>query len=172
MLGIEKYELNYLDDIEEVKKQYGQTFNDLIGQPIDEYFVQWNLDEKNWNEDGPIILSIGGNQYEFTAYQLQYSLTINKIRLTDKLDWYGARNEMPLIWKRDIFENINSALHNPITKIYALEYGLGASFHLVGFEFEIEGLKDCLHISNGLDCNNIKLHNTETDVNNKRFQIV
>jgi len=40
MLGIEKYELNYLNNIEEVKKLHKQTFNELIGKSIDSYFVQ------------------------------------------------------------------------------------------------------------------------------------
>ncbi|CAL2083608.1 hypothetical protein T190607A02C_200021 [Tenacibaculum sp. 190524A02b] len=74
-------------------------------------------------------------------------------------------------WKKNAFENINSILHKPITKIYGLEYGYKSNFHLVGFEFEFDNSKNCLHISNGLDCNTIKLHKTITDVKNKRIQI-
>ena len=171
MLGIEKYELNYISDFEEIKKLHKKTFTDLIGKSIDSYFVQWNLNEKDWNEDGPIILLIDGNQFEFTAFQLAYSLTINKIDLSKKLDWYGAGNEMPLEWKKNAFENINTILNKPITKIYALEFGEGSSFHLVGFEFEFMEMKEVLHISNGLDCNVMKLHKTQPDDRTKRIEI-
>ena len=58
MLGIEKYELNYLNSVDEVKKLHKKAFNELIGKSIDSYFVQWNQNERDWNEDGPIILLI------------------------------------------------------------------------------------------------------------------
>jgi hypothetical protein len=171
MLGIEKYELNYLNSVDEVKKLHKKAFNELIGKSIDSYFVQWNQNEKDWNEDGPIILLIDKKQYEFTAYQLEYSLTIDKIDQTDKLDWYGTGDEMPLEWTKNPFENINSILNKPITKIFGLEYGQESSFHIVGFEFEFEGVSDRLHISNGLDCNTMKLYRTVPDDRNKRIEI-
>ncbi len=172
MLGINKYELNCFSKIVDIEEIYGQIFNALIGQSIHSYFVQWNQNENNWNEDGPIILLINEKQYEFTAYQLEYSLTIDKINLTNKLDWYGGGNEIPLKWTKNVFKNINIILHKPITNIYALEYGQGSSFDLVGFEFEFEGTKDCLHISNGLDCNTMKLYCTIPDDRNKRIEII
>ena len=72
MLGIEKYELNYLNSCDDVIKFHKRTFNELIGKSIDSYFVQWEKDENKWNNDGPIIILIDGKQYEFTAYQLEY----------------------------------------------------------------------------------------------------
>ncbi|MBQ4820977.1 hypothetical protein [Aquimarina sp. MMG016] len=171
MLGIEKYELNYLNSCDDVIKLHKQTFNALIGKSIDSYFVQWEKNENKWNEDGPIIILIDGKQYEFTAYQLEYSLTINKIDLSDPLDWYGSGDEMPLEWKKNTFKSINSILNKPITKIYGLEYGQEPNSHFVGFELEFDGINDCLHISNGLDCNTMKLHRTIADDRNKRIEI-
>jgi len=171
MLGIEKYDLNYISDFEELNKLYKKQFTDLLGKSIESYFVQWELNENTWNEDGPIILLINGVSFEFTAYQFDYSFTINKIKRTDKLDWYGAGSDMPLEWHENPFERINTILNRPITKIYALEYGHSESFNLVGFEFEFEGTKDCLHISNGLDCNTIKLYRTINNDKNKRIEI-
>ena len=118
MLGIENYALNYLHNCEEVLQFHKPIFKALIGKSIDAYFVQWELNRNEWNEDGPIIILIEGKQYEFTAYQLDYSLTRDKIKRTDKLDWYGSGDEMPLKWKKNAFENINSILHKPINKIY------------------------------------------------------
>ncbi|CAL2104885.1 hypothetical protein T190115A13A_110021 [Tenacibaculum sp. 190524A02b] len=148
--------MTYFDTCKDVIRIHNKVFNQLIGKSIDSYFVQWRLDKNEWNEDTPIIALINGKQYEFTAYQLSYSFTIDKFKLTNKLNWYGAGDEMPLKWKKNAFENINSILHKPITKIYGLEYGYKSNFHLVGFEFEFDNSKNCLHISNGLDCNTIK----------------
>jgi len=171
MLGIKKYELNYLNNFEDVIRYHKQTFNDLIEKSINSYYVQWDINENNWNEDGPIVILIDGKQYEFTAFQLDYSLTINKINLSHKLDWYESGDDMSLEWKKEPFKPINSILNRQITKIYALEFGLGENFNIVGFEFEFEGTSDCLHISNRLDCNQIKLHKTLSNKQNKRIEI-
>ena len=34
-------------------------------------------------------------------------MTINTIDLSKKLDWYGADDEIPLIWKEAPFEQFN-----------------------------------------------------------------
>lgn len=157
---------------------------------MESYYVQWETNEDAWNKDGPIILQIAQNQYEFTAYQLdEYSLTINTIDRTQKLDWYRSGDEMPLIWKKNPFEEINVVLDRKIEQIYLLEHSLtsgivdddeklkffqqitASDFFLVGIEFKINGFEKCLHLSNGLDCNEMKLYTTQVDHQNTRVLI-
>ncbi|GAB1858416.1 hypothetical protein MHTCC0001_32530 [Flavobacteriaceae bacterium MHTCC 0001] len=100
-----------------------------------------------------------------------YSFTIDKIDMSMPLDWYGSGDKMPLEWRKNAFEHINSILKKPITKIYGLEFGQGANFEFVGFEFEFDETKHCLHLSNGLDCNIMKFHQTIPDEMFKRIEI-
>ncbi len=172
MLGIKKYKLNLIGTVESGQKVFEKYFYDLIGQAINSYFVQWNLNENEWNDDAPIILLIGGKQIELTSYQLDFSLTVDRINLTNKLNWYGEGNNLPLEWVKNPFQEINKILYKPIDKIFGIEFGEDENFNLVGFEFEFKGIKDCLCITNGLDCNIIKLHRSTTNKNNKRIQII
>lgn len=98
MLGIKNYTLNPLGEYKELDSQMKSQLIELIGQHINSYYLQWDsvkafkgqvdLPNSAWNEDGPIVLCIGDKQFEFTAYQLDYSLTINQIDLIKPLYWY------------------------------------------------------------------------------------
>lgn len=190
MLGISKYKPIFFRDSILFLNSHKETLMNLIGENISEYYVQWDTSQDEWNEDGPIILIVNDNQYEFTAYQLDmFSLTINKIDLNQKLDWYGSGDEIPLIWKKDAFENLNHILGKEIQSIHLLEYSLTSNikndpdkkeffnqispldFFLVGIEFELNKIQDCLHLSNGLDCNTLKLYTTQVDSKNRKFNI-
>lgn len=189
MLGIKNYRLDIFNSAEELTKAHPTTFSKLIGQSVEAYFVQWHTDRDEWNEDGPIILLINGLQFEFTANKLDYSMTINQIDLSKKLDWYGSGDEMPLAWKKNPFPELNSMLGRQIEEIFLLEYSMTSNitddltkkkffeaitpqeFLLVGIEFKLLGIERCLHLSNGLDCNEMKFYTTRTDIQNKRFKI-
>ena len=190
MLGIKGYMPNFSTTVSQFADKHEKTLRQLIGKRIDCYYLQWQTKENAWNEDGPIILQIEGNQYEFTAYKLdEYSLTINQINLSEKLDWYGANDEMPLMWKKNPIDKINGLLNRKIEQIYLLEYSMTSDiiddkekkeffrqltqsgFFIVGIEFKINGIEDCLHLSNGLDCNALKIHTTEIETKNRRIKI-
>jgi len=170
MLGITKYQINLFDNALLFEEANKKALLETLGCCIDRYYVQWHTDRDEFNEDGPIILIINGNQYEFTAFQLDYSLTINKIDLSGKLDWYGSGAEMPLVWKKNAFNEINTILGKQIEEIYLLEHGF-TDWTLLGIEFEIKGLSNCLQLTNGLDCNNIVLKRLAEDDKNRRYKI-
>jgi len=46
-----------------------------------------------------------------------------------------------------------------------------ADFFIVGIEFKLDGMENCLHLANGIDCNDIKIKTTKTDNRNKRIKI-
>lgn len=190
MLGIEEYKPNFSTNAFEFIDKHKSDLQNLIGKQIKCYHLQWETKENTWNEDGPIILEIDNVQYEFTAYQLdEFSLTLNKINLFEKLDWYGAEDEMPLIWKKNPIEEINICLDKRIEEIYILEHSIisdiegesekknffkqltNSDFFIVGIEFKLNGIENCLQLSNGLDCNVIKIETTETDNKNRRIKL-
>ena len=105
------------------------------------------------------------------------------------MDWYGAGEEMPLIWKENAIDDINVVLNRKIEEIYLLEHSLTADivgdkkqkaffkrltqtdFFIVGIEFKLAGIEKCLHLSNGLDCNEMKIYTTAMDIKNRRIKI-
>ena len=190
MLGIKKYQPNFSTTAAQFLDQHKDELKALIGKQIDHYFLQWETNENTWNADGPIILKIGTSQYEFTAFQLdEYSLTINKINLSEKLDWYGAGDEMPLIWNKNPIREINELLNKKIEEIHLLEYSMTSDideneekkdffkqlthsdFFMVGIEFKLSGVENCLQLSNGLDCNVMKMETTTIDIKNRKVKV-
>ncbi|WP_162051335.1 hypothetical protein [Pontibacter pamirensis] len=88
MLGIPSYAPKFFYDVELFKRTFQETLQNLIGKTITRFWVMWDDMENEWYPDGPVILEIDNNRYEFTAYQLdELSLTINTINLDEKLDW-------------------------------------------------------------------------------------
>lgn len=190
MLGIKNYKPNYFTNAIAFLNAHKNKLLSIKGKRIDAYYLQWDLKEDEWNKDGPIILLIDEQQYEFTAFQLdQYSLTINQIDISNPLDWYGAGTEFPLEWRKNPMEEINKVLGKKIEEIYLLEYSMvaditnnedkkaffqeltAADYFLVGIEFKLAALKNCLHLSNGLDCNELKIYTTQVDIKNRRVKI-
>ena len=108
MLGIPKYKPQFFSDaisFLNINKHYCES---ALHKTFSTYYVQWNTEFNEWNNDGLIIIVIDSIQYEFTAFQLsEYSMTINTIDLSKKLDWYGADDEIPLIWKEAPFDQFN-----------------------------------------------------------------
>lgn len=176
MLGIKGYKPNFSTSAIEFINKHKSDLQHLIGKKIKCYYLQWETKENSWNEDGPIILEVDKVQYEFTAYQLdEFSLTLNKINLSNKLDWYGAKDEMPLVWKKNPINELNVCLDKKIEEIYILEHRITSSiegnneqenspepliysdFFIIGIELKLEGNKNWLQLSNGLDCNVMKM---------------
>ena len=118
MLGILNYEPNFFDDTEIFVKVLYDKLIGTIGLTLEDYWLMWDINENEWYNDGPVILKIGGAQFEFTTYNLDnFSLTFDKIDLTSKLDWYGIGDELPLIWKNRSNESVNNLLGRTILDI-------------------------------------------------------
>ncbi|WP_162819922.1 hypothetical protein [Kordia sp. SMS9] len=184
MLGIPKYKPQYFSHAIPFLKKNKHFLLHVLDKKISNYYVQWNTEFNEWNADGPIILIIDEIQYEFTAVQLcDYSMTINKIDLSKKLDWYGAGDEMPLIWKESAFNHLNIIQGKTIRNIFLIEYNFvlensieneivnEKDYNLVGIEFEFHETDNCLSLTNGLDCNDINLSRIEESIMYRRIQI-
>lgn len=190
MLGIQKYKPIFSTTTSQFIEKHKKDLQHLIGKKVNCYYLQWETKEDRWNEDGPIILKIGKSQYEFTAFQLdEYSLTINQIDLSKELNWYGATDEIPLIWKKNAIDEMNILLNKRIEHIYLLAHSMTSGiikndeqkeffkplthsdFFMVGIEFKLDGIENHLQLSNGLDCNVMKMETTKMDAKNRRMKV-
>ena len=190
MLGLKGYKPDFSGSSTQFLEKHSTELQHLIGKSIESYYLQWDEKEGKWNEDGPIVLIINAKQHEFTTFKMdEYSMTINQIDLSQKLDWYGLDDEMPLVWKSNPLASINTCLNKAIEEIHILEYSLIADldrndrkkeelrtltafdFFIVGIELKLSGRKDCLQLSNGLDCNALKWETTTEDTKNRRVRV-
>ena len=96
---------------------------------------------------------------------------------------------MPLKWEKNPFEEINICLNRRIEEIYILEHSMisdinddnekknffrqltNTDYFIVGIEFKLEGVNNCLQISNGLDCNLIKIETSRKDSRYRKIKI-
>ena len=176
MLGIPTYKPKFHNKAESFKNEFEKTLSELIGKRIDRFWVMWDVNENEWLTDGPVVLEIGGIRFEFTVYQIaEFSLTINSFELSDKLDWYGSGNEMPLIWKENGKPELIKNLDKPIIGINILTYTMESEL-LTGIEFVLEKESDSdnenfFSIYNGLDQNEIGKTEIQHENQIKRIKI-
>ena len=180
MLGISTYKPKFHTTAESFKSECKLTLSELIGKRIERFWIMWDTKENEWLTDGPIVLDIEEKRFEFTAYQLdEFSLTINSFELTDKLDWYGMGNEMPLIWKENGNSDLTKNLNKVIIGINILTYNFlsesvetGEKYEtgdmLTGIEFVLEKESESdnenfFTIFNNLDQNGIE----KTEINHE-----
>jgi len=159
MLGISTFKPNFHTSVESFKNEFDKTLSEVIGKKIERFWIMWDVKENEWLADGPVILEIGGDRFEFTVYQIaEFSLTINSFELSDKLDWYGSGDEMPLIWKLNGKTELVKNLNKPIIGINILTYTMETEL-LTGIEFVFKKESDnenFFSIYNGLDQNAIE----------------
>lgn len=188
MLGISTYKPKFHTTAESFKNEFDKTLSQLVGKGIERFWVIWNTKEDEWLTDGPVVLEIDRKRFEFTAYQLdKFSLTINSFELTDKLDWYGMGNEMPLIWKENGKSELTKNLNKPIIGINILTYNFVSEFvesgkkhetgeMLTGIEFVLEkenesDKKNFFTIFNNLDQNGMDNIEIQQEDQIKRIKI-
>ena len=188
MLGIPTYKPKFHTSAESFKIEFDKILSELIGKNIDRFWVMWETKENEWQADGPIILEIDGKRFEFTVYQLdEFSLTINSFELTEKLDWYGMGDEMPLIWKENGNTELTKNLNKQIIGINILTYNFVSEFvesgkkdetgdMLTGIEFILKkesetDSENFFSIYNALDQNGLEKIEIQQDNQIKRIEI-
>jgi hypothetical protein len=176
MLGILDYEPELFDTAETFINSFYDKLIKTIGSTLDDYWLMWKIRDNEWLSDGPVILKINNTQFEFTAFQLQFGLTIDKIDLTNKLDWYGSGDELPLIWNNKSNKGIDNLLGRKILDVNIITHKLiidlingkrvESEFMLHGIEFTFEkkdilDKNNYLQIFNALDENGIETFELE-----------
>ncbi|MES2616713.1 MAG: hypothetical protein V4613_02480 [Bacteroidota bacterium] len=196
MLGIPNFEPHFFDNTNAFIKANGEQLTTIIGATLDDYWLMWHAEDNEWYNDGPVILKIDGRQFEFTAYKLdEFSLTIDQIDLTKKLDWYGLGDQIPLVWKNKAHSEINHLVGRKITDIHIITYNFistvvedkikpentgsihetGYMLHGIEFTFEKNTRFERSHflqIFNALDANGIKTVEQKDDSQFQRINIV
>ncbi|MBK9069428.1 MAG: hypothetical protein IPL79_00230 [Myxococcales bacterium] len=125
MYGVPNFEPNFFRDPHTLIEVLGAELNGLIGKTFEDYWVMWDLREDVHYTDGPVVLKIGGEPYEFVARDLdKFSITRARVDLLSPLDWYGAGDELPLAWRTQTETAINQLIGRTVSGIDILLYAL------------------------------------------------
>jgi len=159
LLGISSYKPKFQTTAESFINEHQSELLKLIGKKITRFWIMWETNDDIWMNDAPIILEIENKRYEFTAYQLdEFSLTINSFELSEKLDWYGMGNEMPLEWRENGKQELIRNLNKPILDIRILTYNFISEFVESGEKHEtgntLTGIEFVFKKDNKLDTEN------------------
>lgn len=196
MLGIPDFEPNFFNRTDTFIKVFHDQLAKTIGLTLEDYWLMWHTVEDDWYNDGPVVFKIANRQFEFTAYKLdEFSLTFDQIDLNKKLDWYGAGDDIPLVWKNKGNADINKLIGRKITDINIIAYNFistvvddkvnpenigqidetGFMLNGIEFEFEKNGRFDnnnFLQIFNALDANGITTKEQKGDKQYQKISIL
>ena len=134
MFGIEGYEPQWHHSGRALAAAHRARFRKLIGQPLHDAWLMWDLDEDRWFADGPVILGFPECNVEITHRKFdECAITWDQVDMTIPLHWSGLRldwraNAHPILagvvgrklGAVNIIERLMAARWRP-TVLYAVE---------------------------------------------------
>jgi len=89
VLGIEGYEPAWHHDAEALAAVHRTRFVRLIGRKLKSGWLMWDMAERGWFADGPVILDFGMTHVEITHRKFdECAITWDQIDLNAPIDWY------------------------------------------------------------------------------------
>jgi len=134
VFGIEGYEPQWHHSGRALAAAHRARFRKLIGQPLHDAWLMWDLDEDRWFADGPVILGFPECNVEITHRKFdECAITWDQVDMTIPLHWSGLRldwraNAHPILagvvgrklGAVNIIERLMAARWRP-TVLYAVE---------------------------------------------------
>lgn len=153
MTWIQGYNPDWVEDREKAEALVHAFASQWIGKTIDASYVGWYTPDDEWYEDFPIILEIGGSQFEICWQKFDsLSITKNQINL-EKCVSYGEI----IPYKKDALPPLREAIGKRIKSVrlgmspMTFEDKVLPMINSVDFELE----NGFLTVYNGLDENGI-----------------
>ena len=118
MLGIEGYEPEWHHDAEALAAVHRARFSRLIGRPLVAGWLMWDLSERGWFADGPVILGFGGANVEITHRKFdECAITWGRVDMTEPIDWMGIQ----LDWRADPHAALRNARGKRLREVNIVE---------------------------------------------------
>lgn len=96
MFGIEGYEPQWHHSGRALAAAHRARFRKLIGQPLHDAWLMWDLDADRWFADGPVILGFPEANVEITHRKFdECAITWNQVDMLLPLHW----SELRLDWR-------------------------------------------------------------------------
>ena len=89
MLGIDGYEPVWHHDAEALAAVHRHRFARLIGRRLRCGWLMWDIAERGWFADGPVILDFGSTRVEIGHRKFdECAITWDQIDMSVPIDWY------------------------------------------------------------------------------------
>jgi hypothetical protein len=109
-----------VDTTEEILALCREILSGTVGNEIECSWVAWDKEDE-WDEHAPVILRIGGVNYEFCwAKDRDLAITCNCIDVAQPFNFYN-HIELPMIWKKDRLPILREAIGHTITGVRVQE---------------------------------------------------
>ena len=152
VLGIEGYEPAWHHDAEALAAVHRSRFVRLIGRRLKSGWLMWDMAERGWFADGPVILDFGVTRVEITHRKFdECAITWDQIDLNEPIDWYEHFD-----WRPDPHAALRRARGKILKAVNVIELVTVAQWRpriLHAIEFLFEDAR--LAIYNAMDENGI-----------------
>ena len=152
MLGIPGYDPEWQHDAEALAAVHRHRFVRLIGRRLRGGWLMWDMAERGWFADGPVILSFGQTNVEITHRKFdECAITWNKIDTSVPIDWYEHFD-----WRSDPHAALRNARGRTLRSVNIIELITPAEWRprvLHAVEFLFEGAR--LAVYNAMDENGL-----------------
>ena len=153
MPGIDGYEPEWQHDAEALAAVHRHRFAQLIGRTLRSSWLMWDMAERGWYADGPVVLDFGRNRVEITHRKFdECAITWNQIDMTVPMDdWYSH-----LDWRSDPDRSLRNARGRQLRSVNIVELVTPAEWRpriLHAVEFLFDGAR--LAIYNAMDENGL-----------------
>ena len=152
MLGIDGYEPEWHYDAEALAAVHRHRFARLIGRRLRSGWLMWDIAERGWFADGPVILHFGDTQVEITHRKFdECAITWDRIDMSVPIDWYEHFD-----WRPDPHVALRRARGRRLTAVSVVELITTAEWRpriLHAVEFLFEGAR--LAVYNAMDENGL-----------------
>ena len=152
VLGIEGYQPTWHHDAEALAAVHRTKFVRLIGRKLRSSWLMWDIAERGWFADGPVILDFGVTRVEITHRKFdECAITWDTIDRTVPIDWYEHFD-----WRPDPHAALRHARGRRLREVNIVERVTPAQWRprvLHAVEFLLDGAR--LAVYNAMDENGL-----------------
>ncbi|MFI5495341.1 hypothetical protein [Actinoplanes sp. NPDC051859] len=155
LLGIEGYAPEWHYEAGALAAVHRARFARLIGRKLLHGWLMWDLAERGWFADGPVVLGFGGANVEITHRKFdECAITWNQVDMTADIDWYATG--IQLDWRADPHAALRNARGRVLREVNIVERTTVAPWRpriLHAVEFLFDGAR--LAVYNAMDENGL-----------------
>jgi hypothetical protein len=152
VLGIQGYEPVWSHDAEVLAAVHRHRFGRLIGHTLRAGWLMWDVAERGWFADGPVVLDFGGTHVEITHRKFdECAITWDQVDISQPIDWYEHFH-----WRPDPITALRNARGRTLRAVNLIELITVAEWRpriLHAVEFLFAGAR--LAIYNAMDENGL-----------------
>ncbi|MDA3645052.1 hypothetical protein LZ318_27630 [Saccharopolyspora indica] len=149
--GIEGYRPHWLNGRSAVVAAHGRHLRALIGRPLTDAWLVWDVQDNEWFSDCPVLLDFTGEQVEINHQKFDdLSITWNTIDPHQPVRW----PDFDLQWRHDMHVELHALYGQVLQDVELLEWtGRDMARGTVAVSFHFPHSQ--LTIANALDTNEL-----------------